>query len=170
MNNNNFFQSKNFKKILYGVGATIAVLAIFQAGMFVGYKKADFSYRWGDNYHRAFGGHRGGERMMGGKMMDSFRGKDFTNSSGAIGRIVDINLPALTIENSDGIEKMILIADDTSIRRFRETIKADELKIGDFIVVIGAPNDNAQVEAKIVRAMPNPENFAGADAMMKFKK
>lgn len=170
MNNNNFFQSKNFKKILYGVGVAIAILAIFQTGMFVGYKKADFSYRWGDNYHRTFGGHLGGERMMGGKIIDSFRGKDFTNSSGAIGRIVNISLPALTIENSDGIEKMILIADDTSIRRFRETIKADELKIGDFIVVIGAPNDNAQVEAKIVRAMPNPENFTGTDAMMKFKK
>lgn len=157
--NNNFFQSKNFKKVLYGVGIAIAVLLIFQAGMFVGYKKASFSYRWGDNYYRTFGGHRGGERMMIGRMMDSFRGKDFTNSSGAIGKIVNINLPALTIENSDGIEKMILIADDTVIRRFRERVKTNGLKIGDFVVVIGAPNNNAQVEAKIVRIMPNPENF-----------
>lgn len=167
MNNNNFFQSKNFKKILYGVGIAIAVLLIFQAGMFVGYKKASFSYRWGDNYYRAFGGHRGGERMIVGRMMDSFRGKDFTNSSGAIGRIASINLPTLTIENADGIEKIILIEDDTAIRRFRETVKADELKIGDFVVAIGAPNDNAQVEAKIVRIMPNPENFIGTAGLNK---
>lgn len=170
MNNNNFFQSKNFKKILYGVGAAIAILTIFQAGMFVGYKKADFSYRWGDNYHRAFGGHRGEERMMGGKMMDSFRGKDFTNSSGAIGRVISLNLPALAIENADGIEKIILINDDTVIRRFRETIKANDLKIGDFVVVIGAPNNNAQVEAKIVRIMPKPENLIGTSTMFNLKK
>lgn len=170
MNKNNFFQSKNFRRILYGIGTAIVVLLIFQAGMFVGYRKASFSYRWGDNYYRAFGGHRGGERMMDEKIMDSFRGKDFTNSSGAIGKIVNINLPALTIKNSDGIEKMILIAHDTEVRRFRETIKADELKIGDFIVAIGAPNDDAQVEAKIVRIMPNPENLIGTSTMFNLKK
>ena len=108
--------------------------------------------------------------MMGGRMMDSFRGKDFTNSSGAIGRIVSINLPVLTIENRDSIEKIILIADDTSIRRFRETINAANLKIGDFVVAIGAPNDSAQVEAKIVRIMPNPENFIGTGTRSNLKK
>ena len=169
MNNKNIFESKNLRRVLWGVGIAIAVLLIFQAGMFVGYRKAGFSYRWGDNYYRAFGGHRGGERMMGGRMMDSFRGKDFTNSSGAIGRIVSINLPVLTIENGDGIEKIILIADDTAVRRFRETINANELKIGDFVVVLGAPNDSAQVEAKIVRVMPNPENFIGTGAKANLK-
>lgn len=99
--------------------------------------------------------------MMGGNMMGYFQGKDFTNSSGAIGKIASINLPAITIENTDGIEKIVLIKDDTIVRQFRETLKSSDLKIGDFVVVIGAPNDNAQVEAKIVRIMPNPENFIG---------
>ena len=170
MNNKNIFESKNLRRILWGVGIAIAVLLIFQAGMFVGYRKASFSYRWGDNYYRAFGGHRGGERMMGGRMMDSFRGKDFTNSSGAIGRIVSINLPVLTIENRDSIEKIILIADDTSIKRFRETINVADLKIGDLVVAIGAPNDSAQVEAEIVRIMPNPENFIGTSTRANLKK
>ncbi|MBM2817660.1 MAG: hypothetical protein HW401_250 [Parcubacteria group bacterium] len=169
MNNKNIFESKNLRRILWGVGIAIAILLIFQAGMFVGYRKASFSYRWGNNYYRAFGEHRGGERMMGGRMMDSFRGKDFTNSSGAIGRILSINLPTLAIENGDGIEKIILIADDTSIKRFRETINVADLKIGDFVVVIGAPNDSSQVEAKIVRVMPNPENFIGTSARANLK-
>ena len=105
--------------------------------------------------------------MMGGRMMDSFRGKDFTNSNGAIGRIANVNLPTLTIENTDGVEKIILIKDDTVVRRFRETVKADSLKIGDFVVAIGTPNNNAQVEAKIIRIMPNPESFVGASTRNK---
>ena len=167
MNYKNFFQSKNFRRIIWGVGILIAILAVFQAGMFVGYRKAGFSYRWGDNYYRAFGEHRTGERMMGGRMMDSFRGKDFTNSNGAIGRIASVNLPILTIENTDGVEKIILIKDDTVVRRFRETVKTDSLKIGDFVVAIGAPNNSAQVEAKIIRIMPNPESFVGTSTRNK---
>lgn len=97
-------------------------------------------------------------------MMRLFRDKDFTNSSGATGKIISVNLPELAIENADGIEKIILISDDTIIKRFRETIKADDLKMGDFVVAIGSPNDNAQVEAKIIRIMPNPENFKGTGA------
>ena len=170
MNNNNFFQSKNFKKIIYGFGVALAVILVFQAGMFVGYKKASFSYRWGDNYHRAFGVHREGERMMGGMMNGFFRGKDFTNSSGAIGKIININLPALVIESADGIEKIIIVANDTVIRQFRETVKAIDLKIGDFIVAIGSPNDSAQIEAKIIRIMPDPENFIGVGGSFNIKK
>lgn len=165
MNDKNFFQSKNFRKILYGVGIAIAVLVVFQAGMFVGYRKAAFSYRWGDNYHRAFG--ERGEHMMGGRMMGFFGDRDFTNSSGAVGKIVKINLPELVIENKDGIEKSILITDDSIVKRFRETVKPEDIKIGDFVVVIGAPNDNAQVEAKIIRIMPNPENFIGTSTTRK---
>ncbi len=152
--NTNFFQSKNFKKILYGVAIAIAVLVIFQAGMFVGYRKANFSYSWGDNYYRTFG--ERGEHMMG-----FLHNRDFTNSSGAIGKIVKIDLPTLMVENKDGIEKAILITDDTVIKKLRETVKPEELKIDDFVIVIGSPNDKAQVEAKIMRIMPNPENFIG---------
>lgn len=159
MNTKNIFESKNFRKILYGVGIAIVVLAVFQAGMFVGYRKASFSYRWGDSYHRAFG--ERGERMIGGRMMGFFGDRDFTNSSGAIGKIVKINLPSLVIESKDGIEKAVLLNDDSIIKRFRETIKPEDIKIGDLVVVIGVPNDNAQVEAKVVRIMPNPENFIG---------
>ncbi len=94
-------------------------------------------------------------------MMGFLHNRDFTNSSGAIGKIVKIDLPTLMVENKDGIEKAILITDDTVIKKLRETVKPEELKIDDFVIVIGSPNDKAQVEAKIMRIMPNPENFIG---------
>ena len=168
MDNKNFFQSKNFRKILYGIGAAIAVLIIFQAGMFVGYRKAGFSYGWGDNYYRTFGERK--EHMRGGHMMSFFRGGDFTNSGGAVGKIAKISLPLLVVESKDGIEKAILLTDDSVIKRFRETMKPTDIKVGDFAVIIGSPNSLAQIEAKIIRIMPNPENFIGTSAKNQSQK
>lgn len=167
MNDKNFFQSDSFRKILYGIGIAIAILVIFQVGMFVGYRKASFSYGWGDNYYRAFGERE--EHMMGGRMMGFFRGGDFTNSGGAVGKIIKISLPSLVVESKDGIEKAVLLSDDSIIKRFRETVKPTDIKIGDFVVVIGFPDDSAQIEAKIVRIMPGPETFIGTSTKANFK-
>lgn len=164
MNDQNFFQSDGFRKILYGVGIVIAVLLIFQAGMQVGFRKASFSYGFSDNYHRAFGRQ---DRHMG--MVGFLGGNDFINSGGAMGKIININLPTLAIENTDGIEKAVLITDNTIIKRFRETIKENDLKMGDFVVVIGSPNNDSQIEARIVRIMPNPANFIGTSTKAGFK-
>ncbi len=131
--------------------AVIAVLVlIFGGGMYMGYRKARFSYQWGENYHMNFGGPRGG---MGGMMRD-FGGKDFIDSHGASGQIIKIDSSTIIIKGQDGIEKSILVKDDTTIRRFRETIKLTDLKVGDYIVIIGAPNNGGQIEAKFLRAMP----------------
>ena len=58
-----FSQSTRFKGALYGIGFTLIILLIFQAGIFIGYRKAAFSYRWGENHYQTFGGPRGREMM-----------------------------------------------------------------------------------------------------------
>lgn len=149
------FQSKKYKKILCGIGAAVIILLVFQAGMFVGYKKAAFSYRWGDNYYRAFGRHHG-------KFMPGIFGEwGLSNSHGSIGKIIKVELPTLALEDKDGTEKIILVTSNTIIKRFRETIKPADLKAGDFIVVVGSSDDTPQIEAKIIRVMPYPQNFMG---------
>jgi hypothetical protein len=40
-------------KILAVLGVVIIELIVFQSGIFVGYHKAAFSFRMGDNYYRA---------------------------------------------------------------------------------------------------------------------
>ena len=151
MDTKNLFQSKMSRKIIFGVGIAVVVLAVFQAGMFVGYRKAAFSYKWGDNYYRTFGGRHRGE--MGG-MMGLFRGKDFSSSHGTIGKIISIDLPTLAIEDKDGVEKIILITDDTVIKKFRGNIQPADIKIDDSVTVIGSPNADAQIEAKFIRLLP----------------
>jgi len=142
-----FFQSRTFKIILFVIGGVVVALLILQAGIFVGYRRAGFSYRWGDNYYRTFGGPGPGG------MMDIPR-QNFPNAHGTTGKIIKIDLPTFVVEERGNIEKIVLIKDDTAIVRFRDKIKPADLKVDDSIVVIGQPNDAGQIEAKIIRVMP----------------
>jgi len=149
MNQKDFFRSKLFKKILYGVGGAVLALLVFQAGIFVGYRKAAFSYRWGDSYYHAFGRSRRDFHGM-------FPREDFLDAHGVAGKILKIALPTLVIEGKDTIEKVVVVRDDTLIRRFRDTLHPSDLKPDDFVVVIGSPNQEAQIEAKLIRLIPVP--------------
>ncbi len=134
------------------LGCVVVALIIFQAGMFVGFKKAGFSFRTGEQYFR----------QMGGKPDDQFMGMnrgDFTDSHGANGKILSINLPLVVVSDKDGVEKTIIISTSTDIRKMKDTIKAEDLIINDFITVIGNPNDKAQIEARLIRIMPDPANI-----------
>jgi hypothetical protein len=164
MDINKFFQSKLFRGIIFGIAAFIILLLIFKAGTFVGFRKADFSYKWGENYNRNFAGPRGG--FLGG-----FEREDLMNAHGVIGQIIKIDpstssgqatstnsgqTGTVIIKGKDDIEKIIIVKDNTVIRRLNETVKLNDLKIGDYIVVIGGPDNNGQIEAEFIRLMPPP--------------
>ncbi|HBB02703.1 MAG: hypothetical protein US89_C0005G0117 [Candidatus Peregrinibacteria bacterium GW2011_GWF2_38_29] len=145
-----FFKSKAFRFTIYGIITFIIALLIFQAGMFMGFHRAGFSYKWGEDYYRNFGGRREAPLMM-----DRMRG-GFLDSNGVTGKIVKISLPIVTVLDKDNAEKVIVIKDDTAIRSMRDSFKATDLKVDDFIVVIGSPDDSSQIEAKLIRVMPEP--------------
>lgn len=144
----NFLQSDKTKHILLGILITVIALLIFQAGVFVGYKKASFSFRAGDNFYRTFGEHGFQQKLPGMGMMDP------TNAHGTIGTVASILLPKVIIADRDGVEKTVLVDNKTDLRRFRDSIKPEDLKTGEMIMVIGEPNDNGQIEARLVRIMP----------------
>ena len=85
-------------------------------------------------------------------MMGMMRG-DFSNAHGITGKILKINLPQIMVDGKDGVEKNIIIGEQTFIRQFRDEVQASDLKIGDTIVVIGAPNANGQIVATLVRVL-----------------
>ncbi len=140
-------ESKKTLHVLYGVGICIVAIAIFQAGVFVGFKKASFGRMWGENYIENFGpGHRG-LREVG--MVNRL-----PSSNGAVGTILKVDLPTIAVEGSDGIEKIVLLSAATHIKRGRSDISVEELRVDDSVVVIGSPNNKGQIEAKLVRVMP----------------
>lgn len=140
-----FFKTKMFLKLLIALGVLIVLLVDFQLGMFVGFRKANFAFRWADSYHRNFGGPRGG-------FLRDFEGKDFVNGHGIVGSIVKIDGATIIIKSRDNIEKTITTSDaTTTIKKGLDTAKTSDLKIDDRIVVIGTPKDDGSVEAKMIR-------------------
>ena len=70
------------------------------------------------------------------------------------GKIIKIELPTIIVMDKDNTEKVVLIKDDTKIQNKKQDIKNLDLKVDDFIVVIGSPDDQGQIEAKFIRLMP----------------
>lgn len=147
MDINKFFQSKAFKTILCGVAAFAILLFVFKVGVLVGYKKAGFSFRWGENYHRNFGGPREG-------FFRNFFDDDFTEAHGVSGQIIKIDGSVLIVMSGGNTEKSVLLNDKSVIKRFRDVIQSADLRVEDYIVAIGDPNDAGQIEAKFVRVSP----------------
>lgn len=163
MNIKEVFESKTFRGILYGIGLTLGILVVFQLGVMVGYQKASFSYRFGQKYYNAFYGTP--RPMMG------MERREFDPSHGSAGKIVKISLPTLVIASPEGEEKVVRLNQETALRKFKETIGQNDLREGDFIVVLGSPNQDSEIEAKLIRIMPLPpeehakgQNFPNASA------
>jgi hypothetical protein len=145
------FKSKWFKAVVFGIAVIIVFLAGFRAGTFIGFRKANFSYKWGENYHQNFGGPRAG-------FFGNFGGEGFMDAHGVFGQIMKIDGLTLVIKGADNVEKIVLVKDDTIIRNQKETLTSSDLKTNDFITVIGGPNDSGQIEAKFIRILPaSPE-------------
>jgi hypothetical protein len=144
------YSSKIVRNIIIGIGIVIIILGVLQVGMSVGEHRARFAGEFGNNFERNFMEPRGG--MMRGLGFDEM----MPGGHGAVGEIVSINLPQIIVSGPDNLEKTILVGTSTVVRRFQENIQSSELKTNDFVVVIGNPNDSGQVEAKLIRIMPNP--------------
>jgi hypothetical protein len=150
-----YFQSKSFKIIIIVLAGLAVISFIFCLGVFVGSQRAEFSFRWADEYHRNFGGPNGG-------LFGDFMGMDrqFANANGSFGQIIKIDPTAgsgqvtLTVKDHDNVEKIILTDSTTVIVYQRKNIKLSDLKIDENIVVIGEPNNAGQIQAKLIRVMP----------------
>jgi hypothetical protein len=125
------------------------VILIFSAGMFVGGMKARFSYLWAESYHKNFGGPRGG--FFGDWLRLPLSPGDFIEGHGTFGEIIKINNSDLVVRGRGDVEKVIITTEDTIVKKGRKTVKKDELRVGNYIVVIGSPNEEGQIEAKLIR-------------------
>lgn len=146
----NLIQSKTFKCTLWGIGVLLVILISFKAGEFMGVRKASFSYQWGEGYYRSVMG-RG--RSMFGRGLDE---KDFLAGHGVAGPIIKISSSTLTIQDRDGVEKIILLGNETVVRQFHNTISLNMLSAGEVVAVIGSPNTTGQIDAKLIRVLPSP--------------
>jgi len=160
MNTDKIFQSKMFKWFFLGLLEFLLLIFVFKVGEIVGTKKADFSYKWSDNYHKNFGGPKQG-------FMQGFKDRDFIEANGVVGQIIKIASSTIAIKGRGDIEKIVLVTASTTINSLNEAVEASDLKTDDMVVVIGEPNAQGQIEAKLIRVMPKPPVGMRFDAIPK---
>ncbi len=143
------FQNRDMLKwVIIGLAGFVVLILVFGAGMKVGALKARYSYRWAENYQRNFAGPRGGFL---GNFRQGFEGRDFINAHGTFGSIIKIDGSTVIVKSKDDVEKTVLVSEKTTITAHRESLKVSDLKIDDQIVVIGSPNEQGQIEARLIR-------------------
>lgn len=159
MNIQETMQSKKFKIAALAVGVVIVALVSFAGGMAIGFRKARFSYKFGENYERNFvgGPFQGSQGEMMGRGSRGMMG-DFRNAHGLAGTIISIADSNLIIKDKDGKENTIAVTDKTIIKRQRDDIKISDLKQDDQVVVIGSPGDNGVINADLIRVFANNNN------------
>lgn len=152
-------KSGYFKWTLAAIAALIVLLGVFRLGMVVGFKKANFAYGWDESYPRNFGGPRPG-MMLGsfgrtkkgpGNFGPFNDGRFMMNPHGAAGKIIKVASSTFAIKGEDNIEKTVIVSKDTSIVERRQNLPFSDLKVGDEVTVLGSPNEEGQINAKLIR-------------------
>jgi hypothetical protein len=81
---------------------------------------------------------------------------ELPSSHGVAGKVVSVALPNIVVLDRDGTEKTIVTTDKTIARRFRDTLALKDITVDDFVVAIGEPNEASQIEARLIRLLPEP--------------
>lgn len=130
-----------------GILVIVLLVGAFGFGVFVGQKRAEFSFRWAENYHRNFGGPMHG-------FFGNFDGMGFTNSHGVFGFVVKVEENSIIMSDQKNVEKTVVTSDKTVIRDIHGLLKLSDVVVGSQVVVIGSPNAQGQIEATFIRVMP----------------
>lgn len=146
-NNKKFIHHDILKWIILGLFIIAIIILVFGVGILVGERKAKFSYRWAEQYHKMFAGPRVGFFSN----WRSFPRGGYIEAHGSFGEIIKIKENEFVIKGKENIEKVILITEKTIIKKAREVIKKEDLRVGNWVVIIGSPNEDGKIEAKMIR-------------------
>jgi hypothetical protein len=153
-------KTKSARVMFWSVAILIETLIIFQAGMVVGYHKANFSMNWANNYRRNF-------ESPGRQFNNGFMG-EYTTAHGTFGKVIGIASSTIIVAGSDNTEKKVLIDGNTIVRSLRDNVSINDIKVNDFIIAIGTPTDVGELKATFIRIMPAGDPGASSTgAMMK---
>jgi hypothetical protein len=166
MNIKETLRSNKFKIAIGIVGALLAILLSFSCGIMVGFHKARFSYEWGQNYERNFVGHNLNRGNLpppneGGGMVGFFRqmeGSDLRNAHGLAGTVVSVSGSNIIVKDREDNENTVAVNDKTIIKRNADNLTISDIKVGDHIVVMGAPDNQGVVSADLIRLFGGSNN------------
>lgn len=147
MNLSHPIKSGVVSKVILILACLLILLLVFQAGMFVGFRKGLFTSQWNDNYSRGFDDPRS---VFAPFMMDG----DMPNPHGVVGTIASQNLPNLIVKGRGTAEEVVVVGPETVIRGIRHSASTSDLVAGRQVVIIGEPDENGRLRASLIRVMP----------------
>lgn len=158
MTTREIIQSKKFKIIASVTGAIVLLIISFAAGVHVGYRKARYSYQWGANYERDFGGPRMGMNGPVGRFAHDFSGQNFRNGYGLAGTVVSVSGNNIIVKDRDNQENTVSVSDKTLIKSGSSDLKVSNLVAGQRIIVMGNPASNGVINADLIRVFNDNNN------------
>jgi hypothetical protein len=155
---NNFFRSRLFLGIVLGIILMLVVTCIFEAGVAVGFHEATFSSHWGANYGKNFGDENSPSNTL-------FPGSNGPTPDGLMGKVISItsatgsstdSTTTLIISSPNKPEEKVLDDTDTTIRDHENTVTLSDIKVGSYVVVLGTPDAQGEIDANLIRLVPSP--------------
>lgn len=131
----------------------VVLLLAFKLGVSLGKRQAEFTCQWSENYHRNFGGPPPGGFLQ---LLDR---DDQVQAHGVFGTVIQAATGSLIVKQNDGVEKVVLVGDDTVIQLLRQRVPLSEVHVNEWAVVLGEPNDQGQIQATFIRLLPPPPQY-----------
>lgn len=134
---------------MIALGALILLAVAFSGGVAVGERKARHFAGWAENYGRMFDGPlRSPPRGM-----PMFNAPMLPGGYGVFGKVVSVSGQTVVVQGQDRVEQNVLITSSTEIRVGRDTGTVSDIRPDVDAAVFGAPNDQGQIEARLIRLM-----------------
>jgi hypothetical protein len=144
-NINDIISSRKVRLTVLIIGTLLIAALIFHAGVVVGSHRAQF----------------GRPSMMDRGFRPSFAPEGFeiphgfiSNDHGAVGTITALTLPTFLMQTRDDETQTILVGTSTVIRSATSTT-SPTLSVGSQVVVLGAPDSQGRIDAKLIRVLPS---------------
>jgi len=131
--------------ILSGLIILILVLAL---GINIGRHEERFTRDWAQNYPGNFGGPKSFSLQIN-------PGDRPVQPHGLFGAVISkaTDNKSIVVKGDRDVEKTVLLDDSTIIEKAMNTLKAADLKVNDSVIVIGEPNQQGQIDAKLIRVI-----------------
>jgi uncharacterized protein YodC (DUF2158 family) len=101
-----------------------------------------------------------GEHLGRGNNLDRQGGRLEMKGRGLLGEVTKLETDKITVRTRNDEEKIIIVNDQTKIKKQREDIKVGDIKEGDNIMVVGKASEEGTFLAKLIKVLgPKAEAF-----------
>ncbi len=137
-------------QIILGILAVLILMCVsFLAGVKASERRMRHFSNWSTNYPEMMRSHRG-DRMI--RPLPKRVSMPLPN--GVFGRVLSATGTNLVIDGQDTFEQNVLITSSTAIRTERGTATLQDIQPNTEVGVFGAPNEQGQIEAHLIRLFP----------------